>query len=252
MKRALYFCLMALLLAWVGRAQQSATPAKPAASKPGANPKKKLLDADLQGFELSDDKNVHTTVGGTRGEHPLAKLLAPRVARIYGPSALFQWSVENPNNGKEGYVFTVVDEDEARIVREQVTAPSYKLPAGFSKLRPGESYYWRVQVLPYTMLGEGQDFMMVSAEEGKQIEKELAGIPAGDPYETGFARARIFVAHHLWFDSIGAYTELIEKFPDRAQLYEDRGAIYSSIEATRELAEKDRAKAAALQSGSAH
>jgi hypothetical protein len=252
MKRAFYFCLLVLLLAVTGRSQQSSTPTKPTAPKPAANPKKKLLDADLQGFELSDDKNVHTTVGGTRGEHPLAKLLAPRVARIYGPSALFQWSVENPNNGREGYVFTVVDENEGRIVREQVTTPSYKLPAGFSKLRPGESYYWRVQVLPYTMLGEGQDFMMVSAEEGKQIEKELADIPAGDAYETGFARARVFVAHHLWFDSIGAYTELIERFPDRAQLYEDRGAIYSSMDVTRKLGEADRAKAVALQSGSAH
>jgi hypothetical protein len=249
MNRAFYLCLAAFLLAGVGSSQQSSTPTKPTTPKQGANPKKKLLDADLQGFELSDDKNVHTAVGGTRGEHPLAKLLAPRVARIYGPAALFQWSVENPDHGKEGYVFTIVDENEARIVSEQVTAPSYKLPAGFSKLRPGESYYWRVKVLPYTMLGEGQDFMMVSAEEGKQIEKELAAIPPGDPYEAGFARARVFVAHHLWFDSIGAYTELIEKFPNRAELYEDRAAIYSSVDATRELGEKDRATAAKLQSG---
>lgn len=250
MKRAFYFCLVVFLLARAGSSQQSSTPAKPTAPKPGANPKKKLLDADLQGFELSDDKNVHTTVGGTRGPAaPLATLLAPKMAKLYGPSALFQWSTTSHN---EGYIFAIVDDDEARVVREQVKDPSYELPAGLDKLKPGETYQWRVQVLPHTAPGEGLDFMVVSAEERQQIEKELAAIPAGDAYEAGFARARLFVAHHLWFDSIGAYTELIEKFPNRAELYEDRGAIYSSVDVTRELGEKDRAMAAKLQSGGGH
>lgn len=252
MKRALYFCLAALLLAVAGRSQQSSTPAKPAqkndsaTGKPAANPKKKLLDADLQGFELSDDKNVHTTVGGTRGVEnalSLATLLAPKVAKLYGSSALFQWSTKSPG---DGYIFTIVDEDEARVVREQLKDQSYKLADGLSKLKPGETYQWKVQVLPQTVPGVGSDFMMVSDEERQQVDKDLAAIPAGDPYEAGFRRARVFVAHHLWFDAIGAYTELIEKYPNRAELYEDRGAIYSSIEATRKLGEADRAKAASL------
>jgi Domain of Unknown Function (DUF928) len=252
MKRAFYFCLLAFLVAGAGGAQQSSTPTKPAGSKPGTNPKKKLLDADLQGFELSDDKNVHTTVGGTRGVEnalSLATPLAPKVAKLYGPSALFQWSTKSQG---DGYIFTIVDEDEARVVREQLKDQNYKLADGMSKLKPGETYQWKVQVLPQTVPGVGSDFMVVSDQERQQIEKDLAAIPTGDAYESGFARARVFVAHHLWFDSIGAYTELIEKFPDRAQLYEDRGAIYSTIDATRKLGEADRAKAVALQSGSAH
>ncbi len=259
MKRVFFFCALMFLLGTPGRAQQSAAPgAKPAqksdsaTAKPAANPKKKLLDADLQGFDVSDDKsaNVHTTVGGTRGvAPPSATLLAPKVAKLYGPSALFQWETKGHS---EGYIFTIVDEDETRIVREQLRDPSYKLFAGMSKLQPGQTYEWRVQVLPQTVAGEGSQLTVVSAEERQQIEKELAAISAGDPYETGFARARAFVAHHLWFDAIGAYTELIEKFPDRAQLYEDRGAIYSQIEATRNLGAADRARAAALQSAAAH
>ena len=258
MKRAFYFCLVVLLLAVAGRSQQSSTSTKPAqkndpgTGKPAANPKKKLLEADLQGFELSDDKNVHTTVGGTRGVEnalSLATLLAPKVAKLYGSSALFQWSTKNPG---DGYIFTIVDEDEARVVREQLKDQSYRLADGLSKLKAGETYQWKVQVLPQTVPGVGSDFMMVSDQERQQIDKDLAAVSTGDPYEAGFKRARVFVEHHLWFDAIGAYSELIEKYPSRAELYEDRGAIYSSMAVTRELGEKDRAKAAALQSGGAH
>lgn len=253
MNRLCFFCVLLFLLAAPCRAQQPATKPgqKPDAAAPPAKPKKKLLDADLQGFDLSGGKSpgVNTTVGGTRGGNPPVTYLAPKAAKLYGPSALFQWESKIPS---QGFILTIVDEDETRIAREQLKDPSYKLSSEISKLQPGETYTWRVQVLPQTVAVEGSDFTVVTADERQEIEKEIAAIPTGDPYETGFARARVFVAHHLWFDAIGAYTDLIEKFPDRAQLYEDRGAIYSMIEATRKLGETDRAKAAALESGSAH
>jgi hypothetical protein len=243
MKRAFYFSVLWMFL--LGSACQAQQP--PAQSnKPAANPKKKLLDSDLEGFDTSGDKsgNVKTTVGGTRGvEDPSATLLAPKSAKLYGPSAVFQWETKGRS---EGSVILIVDEDETRIVKEQVKDPSYKLSAALSKFQPGQDYYWKIQVLPRTIPGEPSKFTMVSAEERKQIEKELAAVHAGDPYDAGFARARVFVAHHLWFDAIGAYSDLIEKFPDRAQLYEDRGSIYSTMEVTRKLGEADKAKAASL------
>ena len=253
MKSSLCISTLVLVLAASAWSQQPSTSTgKPGqksdstSGKSATNPKKKLLDADLQGFELSDDKsaNLHTGGGQTRGGGaPLATLLAPKMAKLYGPSALFQWRTTGSN---EGYILTIFDEDEARVVREQVKDPSYKLSSGLDKLKPGENYQWRVQVLPQTIPAEGLDFTVVSAEERQQIEKDLAVISAADPYEAGFRRARVFVDHHLWFDAIGAYTELIEKYPNRAELYEDRGSIYSSIEATRKLGEADRAKAANL------
>lgn len=241
MKRIFSLCVLILLFAVPGGSQQSS----PSTTKPAANPKKKLLDSDLQGFDLSDDKsgNVHTQVGGTRGASPPVTYLAPKSAKLYGTSALFQWEPKIPS---EGFILTIVDEDETRIARQPLKDPSYKLSAEISKLQPGETYTWRVQVLPQTVAVEGADFTVVTAAERQKIEKELAAIPAGDSYESGFARARVFVAHHLWFDAIGAYTDLIEKYPARAQLYEDRGAIYSTLEATRKLGEADKAKAATL------
>ena len=255
MNSSLCISTLVLVLATSAWSQQpSASTGKPGqksdstSGKSATNPKKKLLDADLQGFELSDDKSANLRTGGgqTRGVEnalSLATLLAPKVARLYGASALFQWSTKSPG---DGYIFTIVDEDEARVVREQLKDQSYKLAAGLDKLKPGETYQWKVQVLPQTVPGVGSDFMVVSDEERQQIDKQLAALSAADPYDNGFRRARVFVAHHLWFDAIGAYTELIEKYPSRAELYEDRGAIYSSIEATRKLGEADRAKAANL------
>lgn len=247
MKRLLFFCAL-LLLAVVPCSSQ-----QPAASKSGSNansaakPKAKLTDADLSGFDLSDDKSrkVISSSGGTRGvDIPSATLLAPKIARLYGASALFQWAPIGPT---DGYIFTIVDDDETQLVRQQSKDPSFELSGGLGKLKPGESYTWRVQALPRNVPGEGLKVVVVSAAERRQIDKELAAIPGGDPYDTGLARARVFVKYHLWFDAIGGYTDLIEKFPDRAQPYEDRGAIYAKIDVTHKRGEADLAKAANLK-----
>jgi len=233
----------------MGQSQQSSAPPAKAPAKTNQAPataKRKLSDADLSGFDLSDDKaqKVSTTVGGTRGvDIPSATLLAPKIAKLYGASALFQWAPIGPT---DGYIFTIVDDDETQLVRQQSKDPSFEL-SGLGKLKPGETYTWRVQALPRTVPGEGLKIMVVSAAERQKIEKGLAAIPASDPYETGLARARVFVEHKLWFDAIGAYTDLIEKFPERAQPYEDRGAIYAKIDVTHKRGEADLAKAANLK-----
>jgi hypothetical protein len=268
MKRLSWLSAMVLLLAAIGPAQESSSPPSksPAGTKLDENglvvlqsddktkkvqtssggTRKKLSDADLSGFDLSDDKSkkVITNSGATRGtEIPSAILLAPRIGKLYGASALFQWAPIGPT---DGYIFTIVDDDETRLVRQESKDPVYKL-SGLGKLKAGEVYHWKVQALPRTVPGEPLDFKVVSAIERLKIDKELAAIPAGDPYDAGLARARVFVQHKLWFDAIGAYTDLIEKFPDRAQPYEDRGALYSKIDVTHKRGEGDLAKAATLK-----
>jgi hypothetical protein len=230
------------------RAQQppAQTPAKTAA--PGDNagkPSKKKLDADLSGFDLSDDKSkkVSTMFGGSRGvAFPSATLYAPKLGKLYGGAALFEWSNEGHN---EGYVLLITDEDETQIVKQPLKESHYRLPSLAGKLQPGEAYYWRVQVLPSTIAGEPLGILMVSAVERKQIERELAAATGGDPYQIALARAQVYRKHRLWFDAIGAYTDLIEHYPDRSELYEQRGAIYAQLDATAKLGEADAARAAA-------
>jgi len=239
MKRLIFAATIAVFVAASAPAQSTAQ-----AVSGKAATKKKLDDSDLKGFDVSDPKSVgHTSVGGTRGtEIPSAKLLAPAKAKLYGADALFQWAPIGPT---DGYMFFIVDDDETQLVRQKLTDTSFKLSA-LGKLKPGETYGWKIQSLPSTVPGEEQHFVVVGGAERQKIAAELAANP-GDSYDAGFARARVYVAHKLWFDAIGAYTDLIAKFPDRAQPYEDRGAIYSQLEATKKRGEADLAKAATLK-----
>jgi hypothetical protein len=246
----LLFFVMLLAAASAVHSQQSPTSqgAKPSANTPSdstAKPKKKL-DADLSGFDLTDEKSkkMSTTFGGSRGAaFPSATLYAPKHAKFYGASALFQWASQGHN---DGYVLLITDEDETQIVKQPLKEPYYRLPAAAAKFAPGQTYYWRVQVLPATVGGDPQEIQIVSAAERSEIDKAIAASSTGDPYQAGLARANVYTAHGLWFDAIGAYTELITKYPDRAEPYAMRGKIYSLIDATSKLGEADAAKAAEL------
>jgi hypothetical protein len=250
MKR-LILCMLLIPGVIPAAAQQSPskTPAKPDAAATADNtgkPPKKKLDADLSGFDLSDDKSkkVSTMFGGSRGvAFPSATLYAPKRAKLYGGPALFQWTSEGHN---DGYVFLITDEDETQIVKQPLTESHFRLPSLTGKLQPGEAYYWRVQVLPSTVAGEPLEIVMASAAERRQIDKELAAANGTDAYQTALSRAQVYRKHRLWFDAIGAYTDIIEKYPDRAELYEQRGAIYSQIDSTSKLGEADASRAAML------
>jgi hypothetical protein len=240
MKRVLLSsCLLALALSSWTAAQQP----QPKSDSAPAKPKKKL-DADLSGFDVSDgksDKKVATMLGGSRSAAvPSATLLAPKRAKFYGANAAFSWTFTGHN---EGYVFLVTDEDEAQLVKQQTKQPRYVLDAAKAKFQPGETYYWRVQVLPNTLASDPLEFVTVTGEERATIDKELAAIPQGIAYDSAVARARIFVDHRLWFDALGAYDDLIAKNPGRAELYEDRATIYAQLPVTKPQAEADQAKA---------
>jgi hypothetical protein len=244
------FCGLLLVAASAVHSQQSPASqgAKPSANAPGdstAKPKKKL-DADLSGFDLTDEKSkkMSTMFGGSRSAaFPSATLYAPKRAKFYGAAALFQWASEGHN---DGYVLLITDEDETQIVKQAVKDSYYRLPQTAAKFAPGQTYYWRVQVLPSTVGGDPQEILVVSAAERAEIDKAIAAISAGDPYQDGLDRANVYTAHGLWFDAIGAYTELIAKFPDRAEPYDKRGRIYSLIDTTSKLGAADAARAAAL------
>jgi hypothetical protein len=237
MKRIL--CSFALLcsLAPFVRAQQP-----PPSSDSSAPRAKHKLDADLSGFDVSDKSGkVSTMLGGSRSAAvPSATLLAPRRAKFYGASALFPWTFAGHN---EGYVVIITDEDETQLIRQNVKEPRYRFEPAKAKLEPCATYYWRVQVLPNTLASDPLEFVVVTAEERQAIDKAIAAIPGGDPYESGLARAHVFVDHRLWFDALGAYDELIAKYPTRTELYQERGTIYSQIAVTKPLADADFARA---------
>jgi hypothetical protein len=206
-------------------------------------PKKRRLDADLSGFDTSSksDKKVSSTLGGTRATAvPSATLLAPKHAKFYGASALFSWTFTGHS---EGYVFLLTDEDETQLLKASTKDSQYLFDPAKAKLNPGDTYYWRVQVLPNTLASDPLEFSVVSADERNAIDKEIAAIPTADAYDAALSRARVFVEHRLWFDALGAYEALIAKYPNRAQLFEDRSTIYAQIPATKSQSEADLARA---------
>jgi hypothetical protein len=227
-------------------AQQQSQPTPDPKTQPRASngPKRKVLDADLSGFDFSDNKSakkVTTMLGGSRtAAIPSAILLAPRRAKFHGSSATFNWSFTGHN---EGYVLIVTDEDETQLVHQQLKETHYRLDSSAARFQPGQTYYWRVQVLPNPLASEPLEFVVVSSEEQGVIDQAIGAIPSTDPYQSALARARILTDHRLWFDALGAYDDLIAKFPDRSELYDQRGAIYAQIPATKPLSDADFASA---------
>src|SRR4029077_13355371 len=166
MKRVLLgSCLLGLTLSSWSAAQQPQAKSDSAASKP-----KKKLDADLSGFDVSDgksDKKVATMLGGSRASAvPSATLLAPKRAKFYGASPLFSWTFTGHN---EGYVLIITDEDEAQLEKRQTKDAHLLLDASKAKFQPGETYYWRVQVLPNTLASDPLEFVVVTAAEKAAI-----------------------------------------------------------------------------------
>jgi Domain of Unknown Function (DUF928) len=217
---------------------------KSTAPDPATKPKRKVLDADLSGFDLSDkksDKKVTTLLGGSRtAAIPSAILLAPKKAKFLGQSAEFNWSFAGHN---EGYVLIITDEDETQLVHQQLKETHYRLDTSAVKFQPGQTYYWRVQVLPNPLASEPLEFEVISTEEQQAIFKAIAAIPTTDHYQSAAAKAQILTDHRLWFDALGAYDDAIAKYPNHRDLYEARAAIYAQIPATKSLAESDAARA---------
>jgi Domain of Unknown Function (DUF928) len=231
----------------VGATQQPPQPKpdpKSAVSDPTAKSKRKVLDVDLSGFDISDnksDKKVTTMLGGSRtAAIPSAVLLAPHRAKFLGQSATFDWSFTGHN---EGYVLSITDEDETQLVHLQLKEPHFRFDVPATKFRPGQTYYWRVQVLPNPLASEPLEFEVISVEEQQAIANAIAAIPSTDPYRSALAKAQILTDHRLWFDALGAYDDLIAKYPDHSELYDQRGAIYAQIPATKSLSETDFARA---------
>jgi hypothetical protein len=245
-------CTLAAYLTFGGAVAAQETSKQPTKNaKEPTKPEKKRVIADLSGFELEDPSKMRaesTKLAATRGGlQPV--VLAPQRSKFYGASALFSWKYAGKATQFE-IVFS--GEDENEVFRGEATGKAYRLLAKAFRFQPGKVYSWFVATTP-PLIGANPsqlaEFVVISDAERAEIEKALAAIPKGDEYKAGLACAKVFTEHRLWFDAIGAYTELIAKFPDRGELYEQRGTIYHSLKATQALSDADLARADELQSG---
>ncbi len=228
-------------------AKAGAAQAKPAEAK---KPRARVV-TDLSGFDLLESGKTRTqtqVAGATRGmARPAA--LAPRLGKLYGGQPTFSWTFE----GKaKNFLFVLQDDARNELFHAEVTGYEYRYPATAPALEPGKTYFWTVEVTSAMLVSEPSalaGFLLLNAAQRAEVEKDLAA--AADPYQAGLARARAFRNRRLWYDALDAYSGLIARYPDRAELYEERGTIYAQLEATKALAEQDFARADQLTAGSA-
>jgi len=231
--------------------EKAQTPPKAGAEKAKpAEPKKPRarVVTDLSGFDLLESSKLkkQTQVpGATRGmARPVA--LAPRLGKVYGDQPTFSWKFE----GKaKNFLFVLQDDARNELFHAEVTGYEYRYPATAPALEPGKTYFWTVEVASAMFGGEPSapaGLLLLNAAQRAEVEKDLAAAASADSYQSGLARARTFRDRRLWYDALDAYSGLIARYPDRAELYEERGTIYAQLEATKALADQDFARAEKL------
>ena len=123
------------------------------------------------------------------------------------------------------------------------------LPADH-QLEPGSTLQWGVQPRAAMLGGPSakSTIKRLSAAELAEVSQQLkaAGPGAADPMEWS---ARVFTDRRLWYDAISAWSDLIQRFPNRADLRERRGEVYEQLPATQSLADDDFAAAEKLRAG---
>ena len=229
-------------------AKQESTASKPTEAKKPARPR---VVTDLSGFDLLDPgkaKKQTMVAGATRGM-PRATALAPKLGKVYGSSPLFQWSY--PGKAQK-FMFVLLDDSQIELLRTEVNGTDFRYPTTAPQFVPGKTYFWTVEPAA-ALLAEPSSpvgFVALPASQRQELEQRVAAIKASDAYATACERAQLYTDQRLWYDAIGAYSDLISKYPDRPELYERRGTIYAQLETTQGLADRDFAHADELRSKS--
>lgn len=232
--------------------QKPKPPSKGASAEEPSKSQLKRMALPVGGWDLvapSDLASQPSGIAAARGIMEL-QLLAPQLGKMYGAKPLFAWSHEGQ---AQEFTFVLRDNHRAEVLRQTVTEMQYRPWAvALPQLEPGKIYSWEVEFPGRLEASPTARFKVVSSEERAAIEQALAGAASSDDYQAGLARARVFTEHRLWYDAIGAYTDLIGRYPGRAEPYNERGRIYEQLEITKRLADRDfsRAKEIEKQNGS--
>ena len=223
------------------------------AAKTTEQPAKRKRVVSNLGFEMGGQTQAAQpvqTVGATRGDvgRPApagptgpnaAVLFAPQLGRSYSTRPSFYWRM--PEGAKSGKL--VLSDGSRDIGTWEVTGNSFTLPVDAAELKPGEKYFWRIE------LSDGSrsatlGLAVVGGSERQSLATELgAADRIRNPLLAGNERANLFTEHKLWYDVLAEYSKLIAQFPNETSLYEKRGQVYAQLPATQPEADADFARA---------
>jgi hypothetical protein len=236
----------ALATASAASAQSNETkPPADAAAAPAAKKRQRVV-SDLSGFELLDPaklKDKPMVSGATRSlfspKPPV--LLAPHLARLHGASPVFAWR----HNAKRYHV-ALSDEAGRELHAADVEGLRYEWPQGAPRLEDGATYSWSVKPLDPAGTASSAGIVIVTKAERAEIDRALTAVKIKDAYSQSLARGAAFTDKRVWYDALGVYTDLIARFPDRPQAYEQRATLYAQLPTLQEAADEDFAQADAL------
>ncbi len=257
MRRVSIIGVLVMLVAcsWAQQPSSSTPPDKTqpsAASKAPEKPPTKRVVADLSGFELDPNKSKAQGLqigAGSRGAAVPPALYAPSLGKAYGLRPVFYWG-DTP--GAQKFTFRIYDADDDEIYEQDVPASlhTFTYPADAPALKVGATYSWTVQAAGGQLIEppEPVRIMLLSGADRQTVEQALQS-SKGDAMTDRQKRAQVFVDHRLWYDAIGAYSQLISENHSNADLYRERAQIYAQLPATQALANQDMEQASKLQGG---
>jgi Domain of Unknown Function (DUF928) len=208
---------------------QTAPPPQPLpANKPPARVRTKM-----DGFELSPKSGKSPNqAGGASRELGPPKLFAPNSGKAFTTVPEFHWAAAGPG---EKVTFRLSTAEGQTVYETATTADHLLYPSDAPTLTPGSSYRWTV-VPENDLLGGAPPpatFLIVDGEERDQIAKETSA--AKDASAVG----SVFVKHRVWYDSIQAYSNLIERMPGDEKVRAARAELYDQLPVTYSLADAD-------------
>jgi len=221
--------------------------AKDASTDETSKPPPKRMALPVGGWELAAPSDLAGQPGGIAAARDISELqlLAPRLGKMYGAKPLFAW---NYKGQAREFTFVLRDDQRAEMLREKVAEKEYRPWTGaLPQLKTAKLYSWEIEFSGQLEPSPTARFTVVSAEERAAIEQALARVANSDDYQGALARARVYTEHRLWYDAIGAYTNLIGRYPGRAEAYNERGGIYEQLEITKRLADRDFSRAEEIE-----
>jgi hypothetical protein len=212
---------------------------KPQAQNQGQPAHPRRVVAKLDGFDLAPAKaSANQIGGGSRGAGADLKLVlyAPHKAKIYTLRPAFAWK----GDPSAKYKLHIQDVMGTFAWDRELTGTSLAYPGDAPPLSPGGTYLWKVDPVS-PLLGPPPPAAMIvvlNGAERAQVESGL-GQFQGTDFDAESGRAKYFFDQRLWYDAVMGYTELIQKYPERENLYVLRGTLYFQLPATESLADAD-------------
>ncbi len=230
--------LAVFLSAWALAAGAPPRQTQPKPTPPPArDDKPHRVRVKLEGFDLAPgpQAGAGTQIGaGSRviGEPVVA--YAPNKAYVYTLHPAFEWGGAGAR-----FEFQLSERDGATILfGTRVIGKRLVYPADGPALSPGRTYEWIVAAIGLAGRTRPIELIVIGGAQREAVAVAL-GAQRGYSLAAQTARAEVFVARRLWYDAVDAYTQLIARFPDTAQLYERRGVLYDQIPAAQPKADAD-------------